>query len=157
MRPPYDRGETDGPGYWQQVAARLAVPFDARQTAALIAAAVASWSAPVDLEMIALVTELAPLPSTARVAHVRCGRRRPRLALRRLTTAAFGTLMSLEPAIVLLIGLLVLGQTPGLVSAAGVVLVVIAGAGAGATRTGARPPAADQEDRPIELAVGLRQ
>ncbi|MFB7634796.1 DMT family transporter [Streptomyces sp. NPDC056149] len=60
------------------------------------------------------------------------------LALRRLTTAAFGTLMSLEPAIALLIGLLVLGQTPGPVPAAGVLFVVIAGAGA--TRTGARTP-----------------
>ncbi|MHB6912389.1 EamA family transporter [Streptomyces sp. DB-54] len=65
------------------------------------------------------------------------------LALRRLTTAAFGTLMSLEPAIALLIGLLVLGQTPGLTSAAGVVLVVVAGAGA--TRAGARTPAATGE------------
>ncbi|MER6048211.1 EamA family transporter [Streptomyces sp. NPDC001793] len=77
------------------------------------------------------------------------------LALRRLTTAAFGTLMSLEPAIALLIGLLVLGQTPGLASAAGVVLVVIAGAGA--TRAGARPPAADQADRATEPAVSRHQ
>ncbi|MFJ5675888.1 EamA family transporter [Streptomyces sp. NPDC093097] len=60
------------------------------------------------------------------------------LALRRLTTAAFGTLMSLEPAVALLIGLLVLGQTPGLAPAAGVVVVVIAGVGV--TRTGARTP-----------------
>lgn len=59
------------------------------------------------------------------------------LALRRLTTAAFGTLMSLEPAIALLAGLLILSQTPGLLPAAGVVFVVIAGIGA--TRTGARP------------------
>ena len=58
------------------------------------------------------------------------------LALRRLTTSAFGTLMSLEPAIALVMGLLVLGQTPGLVPAVGVVFVVIAGAGA--TRTGGR-------------------
>ena len=36
------------------------------------------------------------------------------LALRRLTTAAFGTLMSLEPAIALVVGLLLLHQTPGL-------------------------------------------
>ncbi|MER7985298.1 EamA family transporter [Streptomyces noursei] len=73
------------------------------------------------------------------------------LALRRLTTAAFGTLMSLEPAIALLIGLVVLGQTPDLAPAAGVVLVVIAGVGA--TRTGARTsdPAtgsAEPEPRP---------
>ncbi|MEV7723547.1 EamA family transporter [Streptomyces sp. NPDC101733] len=58
------------------------------------------------------------------------------LALRRLTASAFGTLMSLEPAIALLAGLLVLGQVPGLLPAAGVVLVVVAGMGA--TRTGAR-------------------
>jgi inner membrane transporter RhtA len=61
------------------------------------------------------------------------------LALRRLTASAFGTLMSLEPAIALLAGLLILGQVPGAASAAGIVLVVIAGVGA--TRTGARPPA----------------
>src|SRR4051794_9612825 len=35
------------------------------------------------------------------------------LALRRLTTAAFGTLMSLEPAIALLVGLVALRQVPG--------------------------------------------
>ncbi|MGA4863614.1 EamA family transporter [Streptomyces lavendulocolor] len=58
------------------------------------------------------------------------------LALRRLTTSAFGTLMSLEPAIALVAGLLVLGQAPGLLPAAGVVFVVVAGIGA--TRTGAR-------------------
>jgi inner membrane transporter RhtA len=58
------------------------------------------------------------------------------LALRRLTASAFGTLMSLEPAVALLAGLLVLGQVPGALSAAGIILVVIAGTGA--TRTGAR-------------------
>ena len=59
------------------------------------------------------------------------------LALRRLTTSAFGTLMSLEPAIALLAGLLVLGQVPGVATAAGVAFVVTAGVCA--TRTGARP------------------
>ena len=34
------------------------------------------------------------------------------LALRRLTTSAFGTLMSLEPAFALLVGLVVLHQVP---------------------------------------------
>jgi inner membrane transporter RhtA len=62
------------------------------------------------------------------------------LALRRLTTTAFGTLMSLEPAFALLAGLLLLGQVPGVTAASGVILVVIAGIGA--TRTGARAPAA---------------
>ena len=58
------------------------------------------------------------------------------LALRRLTTTAFGTLMSLEPAIALLVGLVALHQTPGLVPVAGIPFVVVAGAGA--ARTGAR-------------------
>jgi inner membrane transporter RhtA len=61
------------------------------------------------------------------------------LALRRLTTTAFGTLMSLEPALALLIGLLVLGQAPGLLPIAGIGFVVAAGIGA--ERTGARPGA----------------
>jgi len=58
------------------------------------------------------------------------------LALRRLNTAAFGTLMSLEPAIAVIIGLVVLGQVPAPSGAVGVVLVVAAGIGA--ERTGAR-------------------
>lgn len=59
------------------------------------------------------------------------------LALRRLTTAAFGTLMSLEPAFALTIGFVVLHQVPGPAAVAGIVFVV--GAGIGAARTGARP------------------
>jgi len=58
------------------------------------------------------------------------------LALRRLTTAAFGTLMSLEPAFALVIGVLILGQVPGLLAVGGVAFVVAAGIGA--ERTGAR-------------------
>jgi inner membrane transporter RhtA len=57
-------------------------------------------------------------------------------ALRRLTTAAFGTLMCLEPALALLAGLVLLGQAPQAWSLAGVALVVTAGLGA--ERTGAR-------------------
>jgi inner membrane transporter RhtA len=52
------------------------------------------------------------------------------LALRRLTTPAFGTLMSLEPAVGLLVGLVGLHQTPRLGPVAGILLVVAAGAGA---------------------------
>ena len=66
-------------------------------------------------------------------------------ALRRLSTAAFGTLMSLEPAIALIAGVLLLHQQPGAWSLAGVAFVVAAGIGA--ERTGARPArneAADQ-------------
>ncbi|WPB88137.1 DMT family transporter [Streptomyces malaysiensis] len=53
--------------------------------------------------------------------------------------------MSLEPAIALL-GLLVLGQIPGLAPAVGVACVVLAGIGA--TRTGARPTPNAPEPRP---------
>lgn len=58
------------------------------------------------------------------------------LALRRLTTAAFGTMMALEPGIALVIGLVALGQVPGLAPMVGVGFVVAAGIGA--ERTGAR-------------------
>ena len=60
------------------------------------------------------------------------------LALRRLTTAAFGTLMALEPAIATAWGVLLLGQVPLPIQLAGVVLVVIAGIGA--ERSGRRHP-----------------
>lgn len=52
------------------------------------------------------------------------------LALRRMTHTAFGTLLSIEPAFGVLIGLLVLAQTPTLVQLAGIALVVLAGAAA---------------------------
>jgi inner membrane transporter RhtA len=71
------------------------------------------------------------------------------LALRRLTTAAFGTLMSLEPAIALLVGLAVLAQVPSTSAVVGIVLVVVAGVGA--ERTGARVPATS------DPAVGLHR
>ncbi|MGO2005361.1 EamA family transporter, partial [Arthrobacter rhombi] len=58
------------------------------------------------------------------------------LALRKLTTAAFGTLMCLEPAIAVLIGLTILHQVPRPAAVIGVVLVIAAGIGA--TRTGQR-------------------
>jgi inner membrane transporter RhtA len=61
------------------------------------------------------------------------------LALRRLTTTAFGTLMSLEPAVGLIVGLFALGQVPAVPAVAGILLVVVAGAGA--QRDGARRPA----------------
>ena len=62
------------------------------------------------------------------------------LALRRLSTAAFGTLMCLEPAFALLVGLVVLGQVPRPLAVAGIVFVIVAGIGA--ERTGAREAAA---------------
>ncbi|WP_285114244.1 EamA family transporter [Leifsonia sp. fls2-241-R2A-40a] len=60
------------------------------------------------------------------------------LALRRMTHTAFGTLLSIEPAFGILIGLLVLAQTPTPLQLAGIALVVIAGAFA--QRGGRRDP-----------------
>ena len=57
-------------------------------------------------------------------------------ALRRLTTSAFGTLMCLEPAIAVTVGLVLLGQVPRVWSLAGVAFVIVAGLGA--ERHGAR-------------------
>ena len=58
------------------------------------------------------------------------------LALRRLTAAAFGTLMSMEPAFAMIVGLLMLHQVPGVAGVVGICFVVAAGIGA--ARTGAR-------------------
>lgn len=52
------------------------------------------------------------------------------LALRRMTPTAFGTLMALEPAMGLVLGLIVLHQRPSIVQLAGILLVVLAGAAA---------------------------
>lgn len=75
------------------------------------------------------------------------------MALRRLTAAAFGTLMSIEPAIAVVVGFIALGQAPGAAATVGIALVVTAGIGA--QRTGARveahpelPPLDHQDARP---------
>lgn len=60
------------------------------------------------------------------------------MALRRLTTSAFGTLMCLEPAIAMVVGIVFLHQVPRPAALVGVVLVILAGIGA--TRTGRREP-----------------
>lgn len=76
------------------------------------------------------------------------------LALRRMTHSAFGTLMALEPAIGLVLGLLVLSQQPSAVQLAGIALVVIAGAGA--QRRGTRSSAgcnAGQDAVGVPLSV----
>ena len=73
-------------------------------------------------------------------------------ALRRLSTAAFGTLMCLEPAIALIAGLIVLHQVPEGWSLTGVVFVVAAGIGA--ERTGARVASQRPDpDRPADIPV----
>lgn len=69
------------------------------------------------------------------------------LALRRMTSSAFGTLMAVEPALGALLGLVVLHQRPSALQAVGVLLVVLAGAAAqrGSDRAqqvdATRPPA----------------
>lgn len=58
------------------------------------------------------------------------------LALRRMTHTAFGTLLAIEPAFGVIIGLLVLAQSPTIMQIVGVAIVVLAGAAA--QRGGAR-------------------
>lgn len=60
------------------------------------------------------------------------------LALRRMTHTAFGTLMAVEPAFGVILGLLVLHQLPSPLQVTGILLVVLAGAGA--QRGGSRIP-----------------
>ena len=60
------------------------------------------------------------------------------LALRKLTTAAFGTLMALEPGFAMIVGFIVLHQVPGAAGVVGICFVVAAGIGA--ARSGARTP-----------------
>ena len=62
------------------------------------------------------------------------------LALRRLTTAAFGTLMALEPGFAMLVGLAILHQVPGAAGVVGICLVVAAGIGAARTGSRSSPP-----------------
>ncbi len=54
-------------------------------------------------------------------------------ALRRLPPGVFGVLMSLEPAVATLAGLLILGQDLGALQVAAIALVIVASAGAAAT------------------------
>jgi len=80
------------------------------------------------------------------------------LALRRLSTAAFGTLMSLEPAIALIVGLIALGQVPGGLPVAGLACVVVAGIGAersgGRTEPSPRVEATGRGSEPDPYRVG---
>jgi inner membrane transporter RhtA len=62
------------------------------------------------------------------------------LALRKMTPTAFGTLMSIEPAIGVLLGLIVLQQSPSATQLGGILLVVLAGGAA--QRDGRRRPKA---------------
>ncbi|MDR7159864.1 inner membrane transporter RhtA [Arthrobacter sp. BE255] len=74
------------------------------------------------------------------------------LALRRMTPTAFGTLMALEPALGVLLGLLILHQQPSAIQVLGILLVVLAGAAA--QRGGRRPPAT-QAKSPTHAVLDL--
>jgi inner membrane transporter RhtA len=71
------------------------------------------------------------------------------LALRKMTPTAFGTLMALEPAVGVLLGLLILHQQPSPIQVVGILLVVLAGAAA--QRGGRRTPAKEQSGSPADL------
>ncbi|WP_461188529.1 EamA family transporter [Arthrobacter sp. Z4-13] len=71
------------------------------------------------------------------------------LALRRMTPTAFGTLMALEPAVGVLLGLVILHQQPSAIQVVGILLVVFAGAAA--QRGGRRPPAKEHAAGPADL------
>lgn len=73
------------------------------------------------------------------------------VALRRMRVAAFGTLMALEPGIAVLIGAVVLSQLPAPLQIVGVVLVVVAGAGAQRAPT----PATSADGPPVAAPVPL--
>ncbi len=75
------------------------------------------------------------------------------LALRRLTTTAFGTLMSLEPAFALLIGLVVLGQVPGLAPVVGIGFVVVGRHRRGADRRPGAPVGEAARTRPDQRTL----
>jgi inner membrane transporter RhtA len=85
------------------------------------------------------------------------------LALRHMTPTAFGTLMALEPAIGVLLGLLVLHQTPSTTQVVGILLVVLAGAAAqrGGLRSRRKTEPADahaeaESAGPLEPRAALR-
>jgi inner membrane transporter RhtA len=70
------------------------------------------------------------------------------LALRQMTPAAFGTLMAIEPAIGLVLGLAVLHQEPSLTQVAGILLVVLAGTAAQRGDRRSPPDASQVSARP---------
>lgn len=78
------------------------------------------------------------------------------VALRHMTQTAFGTLMALEPAVGVLLGLVVLSQEPSWVQLLGIALVVVAGAAA--QRGGRRAPVgelATDGDEPLLPLLAL--
>jgi inner membrane transporter RhtA len=77
------------------------------------------------------------------------------LALRRMTPTAFGTLMALEPAMGLVLGLIVLAQHPSAIQLAAIALVVLAGAGA--QRGGRRITSTDSQQDHVLLPLNAAE
>jgi inner membrane transporter RhtA len=80
-------------------------------------------------------------------------------ALQRMSRTAYGTFSSLEPAVALVMGLVVIGQTPAAVQVAGMALVVVAGVGASRGDRARRNAVSDHDrgaDRVRERVVRLR-
>jgi inner membrane transporter RhtA len=77
------------------------------------------------------------------------------LALRRMKPAAFGTLMALEPAFGVLLGLFVLHQKPAPDQILGITLVVIAGAGAQRGGLRERPAAEPAPDQALSVPLPI--
>jgi inner membrane transporter RhtA len=98
----------------------LTVPIAAATTAVI---GIPQASTHVSLEIIAAAAGLALLfPVVTFMLEMS--------ALRRMTHTAFGTLMAVEPAFAVLLGLLVLHQRPSIVQVVGITIVVLAGSGA---------------------------
>jgi inner membrane transporter RhtA len=70
------------------------------------------------------------------------------LALRRLPTAVFGIVMSLEPAIGAVLGFALLGQRLGLAAVAAIGLILVASAGATLSASGRGTSSAPTSRRP---------
>lgn len=106
----------------------LTIPIAAATAAVVgIPQAAGHLSLPVLATALGLAVLLPVLPFTLEL-----------LALRRMTATAFGTLMALEPAMGVLLGLLVLHQAPSSIQLVGIAVVVLAGAAA--QRGGSRAP-----------------
>lgn len=128
----------------------LTIPVAALAAAAVgVPQAIGPISAGILLDAVGLAILLPVLPFRLEM-----------LALRRMTVTAIGTLMAIEPAVAVLLGLAVLHQTPTIVQLAGILLVVTAGVAAqgGGQRSehDATVPVADPEVVPISEAA-LRQ
>ena len=78
------------------------------------------------------------------------------VALQRMSRSAFSVFASLEPAVSLIMGMLLIAQVPTLVQVAGMMLVVAAGAGAARSDHTPRPPERRDGDRPRRPRPRLR-